>query len=198
MTGVIQIINDISDKINLLSLNAAIEAARAGDAGRGFAVVADEISKLADQTTSSIKSIDSLIRTNEQEIVSGNRNVSQAIGKINSIINDIDKIVEKITVISTQMSQQTLANQTVNENAEKVKVRSEQITAAMNEQKLAIEEISRTVGSINDLSQQNTHQIIQITDSTKSIVSMVEKMHVDIERFAGTEQGGGPDEVPTV
>jgi methyl-accepting chemotaxis protein len=197
MTGVIQIINDISDKINLLSLNAAIEAARAGEHGRGFAVVADEIGKLADQTTASIKSIGSLIGTNEKEIVNGNKNVSAAVEKINNIINDIEKIVEKITVISTQMSQQTLANQTVNENAEKVKVRSEQITAAMNEQKLAIEEISRTVGSINDLSQQNTHQIIQITDSTKSIVSMVEKMHVDIERFAGTEQGGGPDEAPT-
>jgi methyl-accepting chemotaxis protein len=198
MTGVIQIINDISDKINLLSLNAAIEAARAGDAGRGFAVVADEISKLADQTTSSIKSIDDLVRTNEQEIVTGNKNVSQAIGKINSIINDIDKIVEKITVISNQMNQQTIANQTVNENAEKVKIRSEQITNAMNEQKLAIEEISKTVGSINDLSQQNTHQIIQITDSTKSIVSMVEKMHLDIERFAGKGQAGEPDDAPPV
>ncbi|HQL81681.1 MAG TPA: methyl-accepting chemotaxis protein, partial [Spirochaetota bacterium] len=130
MTGVIQIINDISDKINLLSLNAAIEAARAGDAGRGFAVVADEISKLADQTTSSIKSIDSLIRTNEQEIINGNRNVSETVGKINSIISDIEKIVEKITVISNKMSEQTVANQTVNENAEKVKVRSEQITNA--------------------------------------------------------------------
>ena len=167
---------------------------RAGDAGRGFAVVADEISKLADQTTSSIKSIDSLIRTNEQEIINGNRNVSETVGKINSIISDIEKIVEKITVISNKMSEQTVANQTVNENAEKVKVRSEQITNAMSEQKLAIEEISKTVGSINDLSQHNTHQIIQITDSTKSIVTMVEKMHLDIERFAGRdreeEEGG--------
>ncbi len=198
MTGVIQIINDISDKINLLSLNAAIEAARAGEHGRGFAVVADEIGKLADQTTASIKNIDSLIRTNEQEIGNGNKNVGEAVGKINNIINDIEKIVEKITVISNKMSEQTEANQTVNENAEKVKIRSEQITNAMSEQKLAIEEISKTVGSINDLSQHNTHQIIQITDSTKSIVSMVEKMHLDIERFAGKGQAGEPDDVPSV
>lgn len=183
MTGIIQIINDISDKINLLSLNAAIEAARAGDAGRGFAVVADEISKLADQTASSIKNIDSLIRTNESEITKGNQNVGAAVEKINYIISDIEKIVDKITVISQQMSQQTVANQTVNENAEKVKTRSEQITNAMNEQKLAIEEISKTVGSINELSQHNTHKIIQITDSTKSIVTMVETMHDEIENF---------------
>ena len=62
MTNIISIINDISDKINLLSLNASIEAARAGDWGRGFAVVADEIAKLADQTASSVKDIDLLIK----------------------------------------------------------------------------------------------------------------------------------------
>ena len=67
MTGIVAIINDISDRINLLSLNASIEAARAGDAGRGFAVVADEISKLADQTSRSVKEIDGHIRKTESE-----------------------------------------------------------------------------------------------------------------------------------
>lgn len=195
MTAVIQIINDISDRINLLALNAAIEAARAGEAGRGFAVVADEVSKLADQTTSSIKHISELIKRNEHEITSGNHNVSVAVGKINNIIEGVGRIVERITAISEQMARQTAANSTVNENAEQVKERTQQITSAMTEQKISIEEISKTIGAINELSQSSTNRMMKITDTTKSIVSMVERMHRDIEDFILRSEGTSVDEI---
>ena len=96
MQNIVGIINDISDKINLLSLNAAIEAARAGDAGRGFAVVADEISKLADQTAHSIKEISDLIQENETEISRGTENVRASVEMISQIISGVNVISEFI------------------------------------------------------------------------------------------------------
>jgi methyl-accepting chemotaxis protein len=181
ITGIIGIINDISDRINLLSLNAAIEAARAGDAGRGFAVVADEISKLADQTASSIKNIDSLIKTNETEIANGMKNITVAVERINAIMHDIESIVVMVTAISEQAARQTEANRIVSGKAGEVKSRSEHITIAMGEQSNATGEIMKTIGSINDMSMTNTGKIQAITDASQALVEMVTVLNNDIE-----------------
>lgn len=177
MDGIIQIINDISDRINLLSLNAAIEAARAGEAGRGFAVVADEISKLADATASSIKEIDQLIRANDREIETGTSNINAAVDAVGSIISEVGNISEKINRISELMSLQLSSNADLHSGAERVRNQSNEIMSAMMEQRNDTTEISRTIGQINDIAQENTVKISDMAESSKTLVGMVEELN---------------------
>ena len=183
ITGIIEIINDISDRINLLALNATIEAARAGESGRGFAVVANEIGKLADATASSIKNIDSLIRNNGKEIGNGMQNIATAVSRINAIIKDIGGIVAAFSELSERAEDQAQANQVVKDSAQLVKGRAEDITRAVNEQSLSLAGISRSIESINELSQTNARRIQIITESSRSLVEMVNTLRGEIEEF---------------
>ncbi len=173
---IIGIINDISDRINLLSLNAAIEAARAGEAGRGFAVVADEISKLADQTASSISDIDSLIRVNKDEIDMGMKNVNDTIESISSIINGVESIGEMMNRIFQGMEQQKATNESVNRSAGELKVRSEEVRTATSEQKNAVNEVMKSITNINEMNQSIASGSEQITASTSRLATMAENL----------------------
>ena len=192
ITGIIGVINDISERINLLALNATIEAARAGDYGRSFAVVADEIGKLADATAASIKNINNLIRSNEKEIGSGMQNTAVAVARINAIIKDIGGIVSAFSELATRAGDQAQANKVVEESAQLVKGRAEHITQAMNEQSVSIAGVSRSIESINGLTQTNAQRIQMITESSRSLVDMVNNLRHEIEEF-NLKNSAGPD-----
>ena len=150
MKSILEIINQISDKTNLLALNATIEAARAGEAGRGFAVVADEISKLADQTATSIKDIDSLIKMNNDQIGDSLETVHRTVDTISSIIDGVSGIDTMINRLLDQTGAQLEINRTVNSEADNVKGRSDEIRHASKEQKEAMGEIVKSISSVNE------------------------------------------------
>lgn len=183
MTAIVEIINDISDRINLLSLNASIEAARAGDAGRGFAVVADEISKLADQTSSSVKDIDRLIKATESEIESGVTNVGSAVNANAGIIKRIAYIDEKINAIQSGMMAQVETNSRVNSDSNMVKARSEEIFNAANEQRIAAGEIVKSISVINELTQANAAGSEEMAGSAKQVALLAEKLREKVENY---------------
>jgi methyl-accepting chemotaxis protein len=196
MTGIIGIINDISDKINLLSLNAAIEAARAGDAGRGFAVVADEISKLAERTASSIKSIEELIRNNEAEISRGLSGSSLAVGVIKEIIEGIGRVGDTIAGLDEFKRRQVEANRQVNESALLLRTRSEEIGEATVKQRGAVAEIVRSMADMSERSQNSTAYAVKMAYDSNQLVDMVNGLKKTIEEYGEGKDGGTTGYVP--
>jgi methyl-accepting chemotaxis protein len=171
---IIGVINDIADQTNLLALNAAIEAARAGEHGRGFAVVADEVRKLAERTVQATKEVAQSITAIQTETSKAVEQMSEGTERVNEGVTHAEKAGNALEAIVNGSKQ--------------VSSMIQSIAAASDEQATATHQISRSLDTINSVTRQSSEGAQQAASAATQLSEKSEQLRHLVSQFKLRQQ----------
>ncbi|MDV6234055.1 PAS domain-containing methyl-accepting chemotaxis protein [Leptospira ellisii] len=183
ISKIISIITSISEKTNLLALNASIESARAGEAGKGFSVVAEEISKLADQTRNSIKDIVNLIGDTTKAVDFGAEKFQESLSIVKELTDYIAEVNSSATIVTASLAAQAEKLNEIRKNTVQVNRLGETVTESSNFQKTASDEISTSMQSIAENSESIARTSEEIKQTVDESVQKAAKLKEILEHF---------------
>ncbi|MCB1165476.1 MAG: hypothetical protein KDK33_04940 [Leptospiraceae bacterium] len=176
ISGLVKVIGDITEKVNMLSLNASIEAARAGDLGRGFAVVADEVGKLAEQTGGRSREISQRVDQMQRSIDAGSHSAASTGEFVRRLADDIEKVRRSLHTMGESVEKQHSVVDELDRHAGDLNERSREIAVetadqvvSMREGKDTVHRISEMAGTLNATNQDLNDISLRLRERAESL-----------------------------